>query len=138
VTEPPALALVVATAVHLGFQLVVTFLVYPAFAEVPAEDWRRYHDAHSRRITWIVGPVYGLLVLASVWVLTAGPRNAGTVTAAAACALAVLTTAAVAAPAHGRLGPGRGERDLRLLTVADQGRTAAALVAVVAAVLGSL
>lgn len=142
-TEPPALALVVATAVHLGFQLVVTFLVYPAFAEVPAEDWRRYHDAHSRRITWIVGPVYGLLVLASAWVLTAGPRNAGTVTAVAACGLAVLITAAVAAPAHGRLGhgrlgQGRGERDLRLLTVADQGRTAVALVALGAAVVGAL
>ncbi len=45
----------------------------------------------------------------------------------------MLTTAAVAAPAHGRLGAGRGERDLTVLVRADRVRLAASLVAAAAA-----
>jgi hypothetical protein len=127
-----AIALVAATAVHLGFQLVVTFLVYPAFAEVPDSHWQRYHAAHSRRITPLVGVVYGALVAASGWALVADP-GAATFVAVGAAGVAIATTAAVAAPAHGRLTAQRGERDLRVLVAADRGRAVAALVAFVAA-----
>jgi hypothetical protein len=48
----------------------------------------------------------------------------------------MLTTAAVAAPAHGRLSRGRGDQDLGRLMAADRVRLAAALVALVAAVAG--
>jgi hypothetical protein len=136
VDETAGVALVAATAVHAGFQTVVTLLVYPAFAEVPAEHWSRFHDAHSRRITGIVVVVYGLLVASSAWVLVAGPRNAATLAAVGFAVLAMLTTAAVAAPAHGRLSRGRGDRDLARLMAADGVRLAAALVALVAAVAG--
>jgi hypothetical protein len=129
-------ALVAATAVHAGFQAVVTLLVYPAFAEVPSERWSRFHDAHSRRIAGIVVVVYGLLVASSAWVLVAGPRNAGTLAAVGFAGLAMLTTAAVAAPAHGRLSHGRGDRDLTRLLASDRVRFVAALLAAVAAVAG--
>lgn len=125
--------LVAATALHAGFQLVVTFLVYPAFAEVPADDWARYHAAHSRRISWLVAAVYGLALLAAAGVLASGTWQAGTLTSVAATGLAVLVTMTVAAPAHGRLGRGRGERDLAMLLAADRVRFAAAVLAVVAA-----
>jgi hypothetical protein len=130
-------ALVAATALHLGFQLVVTVLVYPAFREIPVEDWPRYHDAHSRRIAAVVAPVYGALVVASVWVLTV-PVEVSTVTAVAASGVAVLTTAVVAAPAHRRLGTRRDEGALAVLLRADLVRSGAALVAAAAALLGAV
>jgi hypothetical protein len=131
-----AVALVAAAALHAGFQAVVTLLVYPVFAEVPAEHWSRFHEAHSRRIAGIVVAVYGILVASSAWVLVAGPRNAGTLAAVGFAALAMLITAAVAAPAHGRLSGTRDDRDLARLMAADRVRLAAALVAMVAAVAG--
>ncbi len=130
------MALVVATSVHAGFQLVVTFLVYPAFRDVPLTHWATYHADHSRRITGIVVLVYAGLVGASAWVMAAGPRNAGTVTAVVLSALAILTTAFVAAPAHSRLSPDRGERDLVRLIRADRVRLLAAVLAAGAAVAG--
>ena len=126
-------AQVAATALHAGFQLVVTVLVYPAFAEVPVEEWTRHHTAHSRRITPLVVGVYAAVVAACGWVLVAGGWQPSTAVAVAASALAMLTTAAVAAPAHGRLGAGRAERDLTVLVRADRVRLAASLVAAAAA-----
>ena len=129
-------ALIAATAVHAGFQAVVTLLVYPAFREVPHESWAHFHSAHSRRIAGVVVIVYGLLVGASAWVLAAGPRNVGTLTAIGFAALAMLTTAAVAAPAHGRLSRGRGDQELARLLRADRVRFVAGVLAVGAAVAG--
>jgi hypothetical protein len=129
-------ALVAATGVHAGFQAVVTLLVYPAFAEVPVEHWSRFHKAHSRRIAGIVVVVYGLLVASSVWILVAGPRNAATLAAVGFAALSMLTTAAAAAPAHGRLGGGREERDLTRLLRADRVRFVAGVLAASTAVAG--
>jgi hypothetical protein len=138
VDETAGVALVAATAVHVGFQAVVTLLVYPALEEVPDASWSRFHTAHSRRITGIVVVVYGLLVAVSAWVLVAGPRNAGTLAAVGFAALAMLTTAAVAAPAHGRLGDERGEADLARLLRADRVRFVAGMLAAGAAVAGVL
>ena len=127
-------ALLGATAVHAGFQVVVTFLVYPAFADIPEDQWPAFHAAHSRRIAGIVVVVYALLVLTSGWVMVAGPTDTATVAAMGAAAAAILITAFVAAPAHGRLSPDRGAGDLALLVRADRVRLAAALVALGSAV----
>ncbi|HSJ22583.1 MAG TPA: hypothetical protein VK964_18615 [Nocardioidaceae bacterium] len=136
VDGPAGVALVAATAVHAGFQAVVTLQVYPAFREVPQESWPHFHTAHSRRIAGIVVVVYGSLVAVSAWVLVAGPRNAGTLAAIGFAALAMLTTAAVAAPAHGRLSGGRGDRELARLLRADRVRFVAGVLAAGAAVVG--
>lgn len=132
VPDAPLLILLVAAALHLGFQLTVTTLVYPAFAEVPTQQWRAHHDRHSRRIAPVVIVVYGLLLVACGWVLLVQP-GVLTVAAVGACVLAGGLTATVAAPAHGRLGSGRDRRTLQRLLLADRLRLAAAAVALACA-----
>lgn len=132
-TDAPAVALAVATALHAGFQLVVTAVVYPAFAGVRSQDWPQHHRVHSRRVSPVVAVVYGLLLGAGGWVLVAGPVDAGSAVALVSSAVAVLVTAGVAAPAHSRLAGVRGERDMAVLLAADRVRCVAAVVAAAAA-----
>ncbi len=127
-------ALLTTSALHAGFQAVVTVVVYPALADTPAEAWPVAHAAHSRRISVVVGPLYLLLAAANLWVLVDGPHSAAALVAVAGNLLAGLTTAAVAAPTHGRLGrEGPQPALLHRLLVADRVRLAGALVAVTAA-----
>jgi len=122
------LAQVAATALHAGFQLTVTLVVYPALADVPAARWRSAHDAHSRRITLVVGVVYVAALVACAGAALVVPSPAGLVALVGTLA-AVAVTAARAAPAHGRLGRGRDEALVRLLLRSDRWRCAAALLA---------
>lgn len=125
-------ALLVAAAVHLGFQLTITLVAYPALLATPDPQWRAAHAAHGRRITPLVAVVYGALVVTAAGALVTSASPA-VVVAAAASLVAVLSTAVVAAPTHGRLGEGRSAELVRRLTIADVVRTVAAVVAVVAA-----
>jgi hypothetical protein len=127
---PASVLLLAATGVHLGFQLVVTLLVYPGFAEVADEHWASHHDRHSRRITPLVVIVYGLLVVACALALVTGPTALQTASVAS-CGVAAVATAAVAAPAHSRLAAGRDPALLRRLLYADRVRLLAAAVAAV-------
>ncbi|MBS41883.1 MAG: hypothetical protein CMH83_01655 [Nocardioides sp.] len=132
------LLLLVTTAAHLGFQLTVTLVVYPALAEVPAERWRAAHDAHSRRISVAVGVVYVAWALACVLPLVAwasgGERPAPAVLVVLASAAATAaTTAFGAAPMHGRLASYDAGRVARLLAV-DRARLVLGAVALAAAV----
>lgn len=129
-----ATALLAASALHAGFQVVVTLVVYPALADVPASGWAAAHSAHSRRITAVVAPVYVTVAAACLWLLLSGPHTAPLLVAVACHALAALTTALVAAPAHSQLGRQGPERRLvRHLLLADRVRLAAALGALAAA-----
>ena len=129
--------LVAATALHAGFQLVVTGLAYPAFAEVPADGWAVRHGRHTRRVTWLVVPVYGAVVVTSglVGLVPADGPSGWQVAALVATAAALLTTALVAGPAHHRLAAGRDPGVLRRLLRADRVRCAAACLAAVCATL---
>lgn len=129
-------ALSVATAVHAGFQLTVTLVVYPALARVPAEQWQDAHREHSRAITPLVVVVYGLLVLAGAWALIDGP-NGWTVVAVAAAGVALLVTATSAGPTHRRLGAGHDPAQIQGLLRADRIRAVAAVVAAVGGALAS-
>lgn len=131
------MGLVAATALHAGFQLVVTVLVYPALAEVPSASWTRAHAAHSRRITPVVGVVYAGLIAAGTVAVLDDPSPAQLL-AVAASVVALAVTAAVAAPAHGRLGEPRNPDVLRRLVRADRFRCVAALAAAAAAMAGAL
>ena len=131
-----SVALLAAAAVHLGFQLTVTLVVYPALALAP--DWDRAHSAHTRSITPVVVIVYGALVLATGWALLATWIDPWTLLAAAGAGLALLSTALVAGPTHGRLADGRDPALLRRLLVADRVRTVGAVVFFVGAALGVL
>ena len=135
---PASTILVAACGLHLGFQLVVTGLVYPALASTPAAQWSESHAAHSRRITPLVVLVYGAVVLAGAAVLRAGASGPEIVSVAAATA-AILVTARRAAPLHARLAErplGRRSADLRRLVAADRARTLLAALAAVAALVG--
>lgn len=126
-------ALLAASAAHAGFQTVVSVVVYPALAGTRPDDWAEVHAAHSRRISFVVGPLYLAVAAACLWTLLDDPGGWALV-AVAGNALAAVTTALVAAPTHGRLGA-RGPEPalLRRLLVADRVRTAGALLAAAAA-----
>ena len=133
-------ALLAASAAHAGFSVVVTVVVYPALADRAGSDpdWPARHDAHSRRIVWVVGPLYLLVAAACLATLVSGPGPAALVAVAGNGAAAVVT-ATLAAPTHGRLGregptPALVSRLLR----ADRVRTAAALLALAASLVASL
>ena len=111
-------------------------VTYPALAEVGPDRWNAAHAAHSRRITWLVAPLYVLVAAACAWVLVVGPWSIATMTAVAGNLVAALTTAAVAAPTHQRLGrTGRDDDLLHRLLHADRIRLAAGLVALAAPLL---
>jgi hypothetical protein len=129
-----ASTLLAASALHAGFQLVVTVVVYPALVDTPSRSWGAVHAAHSRRMTVVVTPVYLAVAVACLWVLLAGPYRLPLVVAVAGHASAALSTAVVAAPAHGRLGrEGTTPRLLRRLLLADRVRLVAAAIALGAA-----
>lgn len=133
VSLAPDVGLLAATALHLGFQAVVTLVVYPALAEVPPERWGAAHAAHTRRITVLVAPVYGLLAAACLHVLLAGPRTPLVLLSVTGAVVAALSTAVVAGPAHSRLATGRSPELLARLSAADRVRLLAAAVAAGAA-----
>ena len=126
--------LVAATALHAGFQLSVTALVYPALVRVPPEQFAQAHARHSRGITPLVGLVYGGALVACAGAVIAEPASVSVWLAAVATGAAFTVTAGRAAPLHGRLGRTGPDRELLgALVRADRVRTLAAVLAVVAA-----
>ena len=131
-------ALLAVSALHAGFQLVVTVVVYPALADVPDGSWAQAHDDHSRRISWVVAPLYAVVAAACAWVLLSWPVGAAAAVAVLGHAVAGGTTALVAAPTHGRLGrEGKRPELVGRLLRADRVRTAAVLVALAAALVAT-
>jgi hypothetical protein len=120
VTHPWSVALLAASAVHLGFQATVTLLVYPALIRVTPADWAAAHTLHSRRITPVVAVVYGAALISCVGAVLSDPGHLGVLVAAGGTAGTLLVTAAVAAPTHGRLATGRTARLVTRLLVADR------------------
>ncbi|GAB3016937.1 hypothetical protein GCM10011376_03140 [Nocardioides flavus (ex Wang et al. 2016)] len=136
-TEPGPWLLVVAAA-HLGFQLTVDLVVYPALGDTTDDAWDEAHARHSRRIAPLVGLLYVPLVALLAWTVAVEPQAVGTWLATVGGALAVVTTAALAAPMHGRLAavaPAERRDLLRTLDRVDRVRTAGAVVCLAGAVL---
>ena len=125
--------LLAATGVHLGFQLAVTVLAYPALAAVPRGRWGPAHDAHSRRIAPLVGVVYAAVLVGCIGSLVSRPSYAVGL-AVLGNAVALGLTALAAAPIHARLGRGHDAALVRRLLRVDRGRTTAAAIALVGAV----
>ncbi|HEX5919265.1 MAG TPA: hypothetical protein VFY76_15500, partial [Nocardioides sp.] len=102
------------------------------------EAWSAAHERHSRRIAPLVGVLYVLLVAALTWTTATEPTAAGTWLALLGGALAVLTTAVLAAPMHGRLATVPAAERPELLGAlgrADLVRTLGAAVCLLGAVL---
>ena len=123
--------LLAAVALHAGFQVTVTSLVYPTLASTSDDDWAEAHARHSRRIAPLVALVYGAAVVACALAATADP-SLGTWVALAGTAVAILVTATTAAPLHGRLDRRDPALVARLLA-ADRVRCVSACLALAGA-----
>lgn len=123
--------LLAASAAHAGFQVTVTVLVYPALLR--AEPFAPAHRRHSRAIAPVVAVVYGSLLAAGAVRVAAGALDPASWVALGGAAVALLATALVAAPTHGRLAAGRTDRLARRLTRADLVRAAGAVTGLVGA-----
>lgn len=122
--------LLLATGVHLGFQAVVTIVVYPGLVNLEPDDWERGHAAHTHRMIIVVIPVYATLAIALGWALATLSWSPALMVTAGAVLIIWLTTALVAAPIHHRLSTGRPtQKLLRDLRRADNFRLIGAAVA---------
>ena len=101
----------VATVLLAGIAWTVQVVVYPAFALVPAGSWARYHAAHSRAITLVVGPPWVAQGLATAALLVLAPGEPLVLVAAAAGVAVTLPAVSL----HGRLDPAAHPGDLRRL-----------------------
>lgn len=140
-------AFTVLAGAHAAFQLTVSVVVYPALRDVPDHDWARAHDAHSRRISYLVAVLYPALLAACAWLLLDGPGGSsdggadgggtgvlGVALGLGGTALAFAATASAAAPTHGRLGTGRTDALIARLLLADRVRTLGSLIGLAGAV----
>jgi hypothetical protein len=132
----PVVAFALATALHAGFQVTITVLVYPVLGARSSGEWRAAHDRHSRAIAPLVGAVYLLLLVTGGLLVAAGPDAAGWL-AVGLTGGALAVTALVAAPVHGRLGS-RDDALVARLLVADRWRCALAVLGAVAATVAAL
>jgi len=126
--------LLLATGVHLGFQAVVTIVVYPGLVNLAPDDWERGHAAHTHRMVIVVIPVYAVLFIALGWALATVGFSAALIVTTGAILFVGITTALVAAPIHRRLSVGGPNQKLiRNLRRADTFRLIGAAVACSAA-----
>ena len=123
-------AVLLASAAHLGFQAVVTIVVYPALFALAPVDWARGHAAHIQRIIIVVVPVYAGLALALGWALVTACCSTALIVATTATLVVWATTGLAAAPTHHRLTvDGPTPRLVRRLRRADAVRLAGAAIA---------
>lgn len=129
----PDTALVAATALHLGFQVTISAVTYPALLKTPDQAWVAAHKDHGRRIAPVVAIVYAAVLGSLVWAVSTS-LTPGVIVAAVGSGLSLATTALVAAPTHSALASGRTTGRVRRLRSADAVRTVGALVAALGAV----
>jgi hypothetical protein len=126
----PEQFLLLATGVHLGFQAVVTIVVYPGLLNLAPDDWERGHDAHTRRMIIVVIPVYAAVAIALGWALATVCCSLALFVTTGAVLVVGVTTALVAAPIHHLLSvDGRTQKLIRDLRRADTVRLIGAFVA---------
>jgi hypothetical protein len=132
VSDVAATAFLAAAAVHAGFQATVTLVVYPTLSHVRAAHWRQAHDRHLHDVRPLVAVAYLALVATGVWWLGVD-WSALPIVAVVLAALAMASTAALAAPLHRRLVK-RDEAALTRLLSVDRVRTVLAFAAVAVAI----
>ena len=117
-----------ATCSMAGLVWFVQIVHYPLFAAVPAEGFRRYESLHTRRTTWVVGPLM-LVELATALLLLVTPAGTAApwLTGLGALLLAVIwgATFALQVPCHRALAAGFERRSHRRLVISNWVRTAA-------------
>jgi hypothetical protein len=121
------LAHAAATLVMVGVIWIVQVVHYPLFAQVNG-DFSPYADAHSRRISWIVGPPMLIEAGTGLAIALRPPDGVSPVlawTGLALIAVLWLSTALLQVPEHQRLGRGFDAHAHRRLVLGNWVRTAA-------------
>ncbi len=112
----------VIAALMTGIIWQVQLLTYPQFLKVPAADFPAYHQSHTERMAWVVGPpmlAELALALLAAWQLRSGVSYVG-------LALVIglwITTALVQIPLHNRLARGHDRSTIRKLITTNWLRT---------------
>jgi len=117
----------VAAAFMAGVGWLVSVVQYPLFALVGPDAWGAYHDAHRRRITYVVLPAMAVELASAAWIALDPPAGAPGALAWAGLALAAGSwglTVLVAVPDHERLAAGYDAAVGRRLTRLHHLRTA--------------
>ncbi len=130
------LAHLVFASAYAGFQWTVRLLVYPQFALVQAVGFPAYERSHQRRISLVVGPLFGAMALTTAGLLFLSPAGVpwwGAAGAAALLASILAVTAFLAVPLHGRLATGWDPGAFRSLLRVDLVRALIASVNVLLA-----
>ena len=133
------LALLTTSAVHLGFQSLVTSVVYPQLFEGPAHGIAERQADHARRIAPVALTLYAAGLGAAGWA-SYGMARTHVRSGLAATVLACVSSAALPAVTAGLIPLHRGiarEQDtgprIRALMASDRLRTGLAAVGLVAA-----
>jgi len=102
----------VIAALMTGMIWQVQILTYPQFLKVPAADFPDYHQSHTGRMAWVVGPP--MLAELALALLTAWQLRSGVSYVALGLVIAVwATTALIQIPLHNRLAQGHDLPSIR-------------------------
>ena len=122
-----------ATAFMAGLIVFVQVVHYPLMAHVGSPGFTAYERAHTRRTGWVVIPPMVVELGSALWILLSPESTSSTGLATAGAALLAIiwiSTAALQAPAHGRLVRGFDEVVHRRLVLTNWIRTVAWLARV--------
>ena len=117
----------------VGLGVTVGTTTYPSFALVGDEDWAAFHDQHSTRISWAVGPAWVAQAAGIIWWFTSGAEVGAWWFTAVLALGAVAMTAGMAVDLHRQLGVARSTAILKRLRVVHSLRTVAWIGAALAA-----
>ena len=114
---------------YAGFQWTVHLVVYPQLAAVPPDSFVDYEQAHQRRISYLVGPLFATLLITTILVCVRHPAGSPLwLPAVSAVLLLVIlaVTGLFAVPLHRRLERGWDRTAHHSLVRVDALRLAAA------------
>lgn len=119
--NPVLLAQVFSCWFMAGVIWIVQILVYPNFQLIGLEDFKRFHQFHINRISWIVAPIMGIELMTAIW-LTLVYFSKFYLINLIFVALTWILTAFVNVPSHNKLTPEEKE-SLARLTLLNWPRT---------------
>jgi hypothetical protein len=128
IAEALFLVQVVTTLPMVGLILIVQVVVYPQFANVPADSFVAYHNFHMRRITPVVALFFLPEMAASAAMILWRPEWISLPEAALGLALTVvliMSTLFLQIPCHNKLSAGYNRTQIELLVRTNFVRTLA-------------
>ena len=125
--KPLLLTHVFATLFMVGLIWFVQIVHYPLFANVGADQFKRYEELHQKMTTWVVGPAMLVELATAVLLLKGSPSNCTQLLWAGLVLVGIiwLTTAGLSVPAHNSLAEGFNDAAYRKLVSTNWIRTVA-------------